>query len=92
MVEAYVLAAALAEARGDHAAAFARYEGTLMPFLRTKQRAAVRLAPAFAPRTGGQLFLRNAVLKLLGVPFVARLAMGNTLRDAIALPPPPAEA
>jgi 2-polyprenyl-6-methoxyphenol hydroxylase-like FAD-dependent oxidoreductase len=90
MVEAYVLAAELARARGDHANAFAGYERKLMPFLQSKQKAAVRLAPAFAPRSGTQLFLRNSVMKLFGLPFIARLAMGNSLRDAIELPPPPA--
>ena len=92
MVEAYVLAAELAKARGNHVQAFARYEQMLTPFLRSKQKAAVRLAPAFAPRTDLQLFLRNSVLKLFNLPFVATLAMGNSLRDAIELPPAPAAA
>ena len=92
MVEAYVLAAELAQARGNHVQAFARYERSLMPFLRMKQKAAVRLAPAFAPRSGVQLLVRNAVLKLFNLPFVASLAMGNSLRDAIELPSPPAAA
>ena len=92
MVEAYVLAAELAKARGNHAQAFAGYERTLMPFLRSKQKAAVRLAPAFAPRSGRQLFLRNSVMKLFGLPFVAQLVMGKSLRDAIELPPAPAPA
>ena len=39
-----------------------------------------------------QLFLRNSVLKLFNLPFVANLAMGNSLRDAIELPSPPAPA
>jgi 2-polyprenyl-6-methoxyphenol hydroxylase-like FAD-dependent oxidoreductase len=90
MVEAYVLAAELARARGNHVEAFARYEQTLMPFLRSKQKAAVRLAPAFAPQSGLQLFVRNSVMKLMGIPFIANLAMGSSLRDAIDLPPPPA--
>lgn len=92
MIEAYVLAAELAEARGNHVQAFERYEQTLMPFLRSKQKAALRLASAFAPRTGVQLFVRNSVLKLFSLPFVARLAMGNSLRDAIELPSAPAAA
>jgi 2-polyprenyl-6-methoxyphenol hydroxylase-like FAD-dependent oxidoreductase len=92
MVEAYVLAAELAQARGDHVRAFARYEQSLMPFLRSKQKGAVRLAPAFAPRSGVQLFLRNSVMQLFNVPFVAKLAMGNSLRDAIELPAPAAAA
>jgi 2-polyprenyl-6-methoxyphenol hydroxylase-like FAD-dependent oxidoreductase len=89
MVEAYVLAAELARAGGNHAEAFARYEEQLMPFLRSKQKAAVRLAPAFAPHNALQLFVRNSVMKLMGIPFVAKLAMGTSLRDAIDLPPPP---
>ena len=92
MVEAYVLAAELAKAPGNHGQAFARYEQRLAPFLRSKQKAAGRLAVAFAPRTGMQLFLRNSVLKLFNLPFVAKLAMGNSLRDAIELPPVPAAA
>jgi 2-polyprenyl-6-methoxyphenol hydroxylase-like FAD-dependent oxidoreductase len=89
-VEAYVLAAELARARGRHAQAFASYERMLMPFLRSKQKAAVRLASAFAPRTGMQLFVRNWIMRLFSLPFVARLAMGNSLRDTIDLPSPPA--
>jgi hypothetical protein len=63
-----------------------------MPFLRTKQSAALRLVPAFAPRSGLQLFLRNSIMKLFNVPFVAKLAMGKSLRDAIELPSPAAAA
>ncbi len=92
MVEAYVLAAELAEARGNHGQAFAQYERKLMPFLRSKQKAAVRLAPAFAPRSGMQLLVRNSILRLFNLPFVAGLAMGNSLRDAVELPSPPAVA
>ena len=92
MVEAYVLAAELAKAHGNHVEAFARYEKSLMPFLRLKQKAAIRLAPAFAPRSGVQLWVRNSIMKLFNLPFVANLAMGNSLRDAIELPSPPAAA
>lgn len=92
MVEAYVLAAEVAQARGSHTQALARYEQRLMPFLHSRQKAAVRLAPAFAPRSGMQLFLRNSILTLFNLPFVARLAMGNSLRDAIELPSLPAPA
>jgi 2-polyprenyl-6-methoxyphenol hydroxylase-like FAD-dependent oxidoreductase len=90
MVEAYVLAAELARAEGNHGQAFARYEQQLMSFLQSKQKAAVRLAPAFAPRSATQLFLRNSIVKLFNVPFVAKMTMGSTMRDAIELPSPPA--
>jgi hypothetical protein len=33
--------------------------------------------------------LRNTVLGLMGIPLVAKLAMGRSLRDPIELPPPP---
>jgi len=89
MVEAYVLASELGRACGDHVAAFAGYDRMLGPFLRAKQVAAERLALAFAPRSRFQLWLRNAVVKLMSVPFVSNLAMGSTLRDAIELPAPP---
>jgi 2-polyprenyl-6-methoxyphenol hydroxylase-like FAD-dependent oxidoreductase len=86
MIEAYVLAAELTRANGDHVAAFQRYEQSLATFVRSKQDAAVGLGAAFAPRSRMQLFLRNTVMKLMGIPFVAELAMGRSLRDAIELP------
>ena len=76
MIEAYVLAAELAKTRGNHVLAFEHYEQALMPFLRSKQAGAVRLAPAFAPRNRMQLFVRMSIMKLFGLPFVARLVMG----------------
>lgn len=88
MVEAYVLASQLARAP-DHEAAFAGYEQLLAPLLHSKQQAAQRLALAFAPKNRFQLFVRNGVMKLMGVPWVARLAAGRAFNDAIRLPPPP---
>jgi 2-polyprenyl-6-methoxyphenol hydroxylase-like FAD-dependent oxidoreductase len=89
MVEAYVLAAEVARQRGL-AEALASYQAALAPFLRSKQRAARRLALAFAPRSRLQLLVRNSVLRLIGLPLVARLAAGKSFNDAIVLPPPPA--
>lgn len=88
MVEAYVLAAALARS-DDHTAAFAEYESTLASVVRTKQKAAIGLGTAFAPANRVQLFARNAIMKLMKVPLVARLAIGRSLSDPIDLPPPP---
>lgn len=88
MIEAYVLATELSRAQ-SHVAAFQRYEALLAPFLRSKQKAAERLALAFAPRSQFQLFVRNSIMKLMGLPFVADLAAGKSFRDAIALPSPP---
>ena len=89
MVEAYVLAAELHRSGGDHRAAFAAYERPLAPVVRAKQDAAIGLRAAFAPRNRLQLLLRNTVMALMGIPLVADLAMGRSLRDPIELPPPP---
>ena len=89
MIEAYVLAAELARADGDHAAAFARYHARLAPLLRSKQDAARGLGLAFAPRDRLQLAVRNTVMRLLGLPHVPDLVMGRSLRDAVELPAMP---
>ncbi len=89
MVEAYVLAAELARAHGDHATAFARYHARLGPLLRSKQDAARGLGVAFAPRDRLSLLLRDTVIRLMGLPGVPRLVMGRSLRDAVELPPLP---
>ena len=86
LTEAYTLAAALDEAGGDHVAAFQRYEERLRPFLETKQKAAVRLAPSFCPRTAPGVWLRNQMVKLLAVPTLADLLIGSSLRDDFTLP------
>lgn len=86
MVESYVLAAELARSGGDHRQAFARYQARLAPFLRSKQAAARRLGLAFAPRSRLQLALRNTVMRSMGLPKVAGLAMSRSFHDAIELP------
>lgn len=89
MVEAYVLAAELARAKGDLRQAFARHQELLGPFLLSKQEAAVGLTSAFAPRSRLRLFLRNSVMKLMRIPRVAELAGGRSLRDTVELPAAP---
>lgn len=86
MVAAYVLAGELKASRGNHATAFERYEDRLGGFLAMKQRAAVRFAPFFAPRSRLGLLLRNQVMKLMAIPLVADRAVGKGFRDAVALP------
>lgn len=85
MVEAYALAAELARC-SDHREAFARYQQRLAPLLVSKQDAAARLGLAFAPRSRLQLLLRNTVMKLMGLPMVADLALGRSFHDAVELP------
>ena len=86
MIGATVLAGELKLARGDHRVAFARYEDRLRAFIQGKQRSAERFASSFAPRTSLGLATRNLVTRMLGLPFVAELAIGPGLRDAIELP------
>jgi 2-polyprenyl-6-methoxyphenol hydroxylase-like FAD-dependent oxidoreductase len=85
MIGAYVLAGELARAP-DHATAFARYEARLHDFIASKQKAAVRFGPFFAPRSKLGILFRNQVMKLMTLPFVADLAVGKEIRDAIELP------
>jgi 2-polyprenyl-6-methoxyphenol hydroxylase-like FAD-dependent oxidoreductase len=88
MVEAYLLADALRTTGGDHRAAFPAYERRLMPVVKSKQDGAIGLGGAFAPRNRAQLLLRNTAVSLMGIPVVANLVMGRSLRDPIELPPP----
>jgi 2-polyprenyl-6-methoxyphenol hydroxylase-like FAD-dependent oxidoreductase len=86
MAEAYVLAGELGQCDGDYAAAFARYEARMGPFLKQKQASAERFIAAFAPRTAfGQRF-RNIVTRLMRFPAVADYFVGRELRDDIVLP------
>jgi 2-polyprenyl-6-methoxyphenol hydroxylase-like FAD-dependent oxidoreductase len=86
MVEAYVLAGELRAGGGDHAAAFARYEARLMPFVARKQASAAKFATSFAPKTAAGVGFRNLVSRFVGIPFVAEYYIGRDLRDDITLP------
>lgn len=85
MAEAYTLAAELARS-SDHRQAFARYHERLAPVLRAKQDAAAGLGVAFAPASRLQLAVRNTAMRLMGLPGVADLVMGRSLRDPVELP------
>ena len=86
MAEAYVLAGELKLANGDYHVAFANYEHALHPVIEIKQRAAQKFARSFAPKTQAGIFLRNQVTRLMSIPFVADLAMGNMFKDSLTLP------
>ena len=72
MVEAYVLAAELARADGDHLRAFARYESGSARCCGPSRTPPWALGLAFAPRSRRQLFVRNTVMRLMGLPLVRR--------------------
>ena len=86
MAEAYVLAGELRNCGGDHAAAFARYQERLMPFLRRKQASAAKFASAVAPRTAFGIAFRNLVTRLFRIPFLVDFFLVRELRDEIKLP------
>ena len=86
LAAAYVLAGELRQCGNDYATAFARYEARMMPFLRTKQAAAVRFASAFAPRTTFGTNFRNLVTRLFRIAPVADFFVARELRDDIELP------
>jgi 2-polyprenyl-6-methoxyphenol hydroxylase-like FAD-dependent oxidoreductase len=85
IIGAYVLAGELARA-SNPAAAFASYEARLRAFVVRKQRGAAGFGGAFAPRTRWGIWFRNLVTRTFALPGVARLAIGRTLVDRIALP------
>ncbi|WP_412539054.1 FAD-dependent monooxygenase [Longispora sp. K20-0274] len=63
VVAAYVLAGELAVARGDHATAFARYEGRLRRFVTGCQRGGRGTGAFLAPPTATRIRLRNRMLR-----------------------------
>lgn len=85
MIEAYTLAAELA-ATDDYAQAFARYHDRLAKLVRSKQDGAQSLGVAFAPKNRFQLFVRNSILRIMGLPKVADLALGRSFHDRVVLP------
>jgi 2-polyprenyl-6-methoxyphenol hydroxylase-like FAD-dependent oxidoreductase len=86
MVAAYILAGELHRAGGDYAQAFARYQQLFAPFVQGKQKAALRFAGFFAPKSKASLFIRNQVMNLLKIRWVANRAITSDLVDKLTLP------
>lgn len=86
MAAAYVLAGELHRAGGDHQTAFARYQQLFGPFVLKKQKAALRFAGAFAPKSKFAMVLRNRIMDLFNVGWIAEHAFGRDLADRITLP------
>lgn len=86
MVAAYVLAGELHRAQGNYTDAFQRYQALFQPFAAMKQNAALRFAGFFAPKSKFALFLRNQVLKLMAISWIADRAIGRDIGDKIELP------
>jgi 2-polyprenyl-6-methoxyphenol hydroxylase-like FAD-dependent oxidoreductase len=86
MVAAYILAGELSRCQGDYAAAFNRYQDLFGPFVLAKQKAALRFAGSFAPKSKLALYLRNRLFDLMAIRWIADLAVGRDLADNIVLP------
>jgi 2-polyprenyl-6-methoxyphenol hydroxylase-like FAD-dependent oxidoreductase len=87
MTAAYVLAEELDRANGDYRAAFRRYEELLRPYVVGKQKAAVRFASSFAPKTQLGLIIRHLVMNVFRIPLVVKFAIGRDLvADQLKLP------
>jgi 2-polyprenyl-6-methoxyphenol hydroxylase-like FAD-dependent oxidoreductase len=85
MVAAYVLAGELGRCEGDYARAFRRYQDLFGPFVLAKQKAALRFAGSFAPKSKLALLLRNQLFRLMAIGWIADLAVGRDLADKIDL-------
>jgi 2-polyprenyl-6-methoxyphenol hydroxylase-like FAD-dependent oxidoreductase len=86
MVAAYILAGELHRSNGGYAQAFARYQQLFAPFVQQKQKAALRFAGFFAPKSTTSLFIRNQVMNLLRIPWVADFVVSAEITDRLALP------
>ena len=86
MTAAYLLAGELQRAGPDYASAFERYGQIFAPFVARKQAMALRFAGFFAPRSKYSMWLRNRVMNLLRVDWIADAAVGRDLADRLDLP------
>ncbi len=86
LAEAYVLAGELAMTQGDPSRAFAAYQSRLHRFIEDKQDSATKFVSVFAARTKLGIWLRNAGIRAMNLPFVGDLVVARALRDDIDLP------
>ena len=86
MAGAYILAGEIERSEGDYASAFAAYERQFRPFIERRQKAARGFASSFAPETALGLFLRDQVLHLGAIPFVADYITRRMIADRFTLP------
>ena len=86
VVAGYILAGELSRARHDYGTAFSRYQERLQSFVSEKQKSALHFAGIFVPKSKLSMFLRNQIMSLMTIPWVADLAMGRDLADKLVLP------
>ncbi|MGX1541398.1 hypothetical protein [Streptomyces adustus] len=90
VVAAIVLADELARARGDHRAAFTRYESRLRKYVEGCQAGGDRTGKFLAPATATGIRLRNTLLsrRLL---LNGMLKLGEKVSSTVSLPDYPAD-
>jgi 2-polyprenyl-6-methoxyphenol hydroxylase-like FAD-dependent oxidoreductase len=79
VVGAYVLAHELQGTRGDHAAAFAKYQQLLAPYVARCQKLAIDNLKLDNPSSAWVSRLRNVGIRLLRIPAVSRLVARQSL-------------
>ncbi|MEZ6031004.1 MAG: FAD-binding domain [Hyphomonadaceae bacterium] len=84
MIEAYVLAGELCKAAPG--VALPAYQAQVKPFIDRKQNSAEKFASSFAPKTQFGVTVRDIVSRAFGIPFVADLFLGGSLKDDFRLP------
>ncbi len=85
MAEAYTLAGELVAAAGNRAAAFARYEERLRPYVELKQKGARGFAASFVPASAFGLWLRNASINVANRLGLIQLLFGAQMNKGIEL-------
>jgi 2-polyprenyl-6-methoxyphenol hydroxylase-like FAD-dependent oxidoreductase len=85
IIGAYVLAGELSRSVTPEGA-FERYQQVLGAFILRKQDAATKFAGTFVPKTNLGIWLRNVVTRAMTVPAIARVALGDSLKDDLDLP------
>jgi 2-polyprenyl-6-methoxyphenol hydroxylase-like FAD-dependent oxidoreductase len=86
MAGAYILAGELHRAGGDYRTAFARYENEFAEFAMRKQQGALKFAATFAPKSRLSMRLRNGIMNLLRIPWIADFVLSRDLGDKLKLP------
>jgi 2-polyprenyl-6-methoxyphenol hydroxylase-like FAD-dependent oxidoreductase len=86
MAGAYILAGELHRAGGDYKTAFARYEDQFEEFVMRKQRAALKFAGTFAPKSRFSMLVRNGIMNLLRISWLADFVLSRDLGDHLKLP------
>jgi 2-polyprenyl-6-methoxyphenol hydroxylase-like FAD-dependent oxidoreductase len=86
MAGTYILAGELHRAAGDYKTAFARYENQFEAFVMRKQHAALKFAGTFAPKSRASMLVRNAIMNLLRIPWIADFVLNRALGDNLKLP------